>query len=61
MLVTIYNNQDERAPDITPSSTYIPLSDDYPTPQDKHHVDHDGVYYTYHKVTKFSCAPNSQF
>ena len=40
--IYIYTNQDERAPDITSSSAYIPLSDDYPTPQDT--VGHDGVY-----------------
>ena len=34
-----HDDQDERALNTTPSSTYIPLSDDNPTPQDTHHVD----------------------
>ena len=37
--VSHHDDQDERAPDTTSSSTYIPLSDDNPTPQDTHHVD----------------------
>ena len=40
-----YDDQDERAPDTTPSSTtYIALSDDNPTPQDTHPVDHDNIH-----------------
>ena len=39
--VNHHGDQDEWAQDTTSSSTSIPLSDDNPTPQDTHHVDHD--------------------
>ena len=41
LLLTDVSHSDESAPNTTPSSTYIPLSDDNPTPKDIHHVDHD--------------------
>jgi len=39
--VNHHDDQDERALNTTPSSTYIPLSDDNPTPQDTDDVHDD--------------------